>query len=104
MVVEFEDEGRIPMLVSQVKNINLGEWYLQHAYAVTGHQAQGSEFDVLIVTIEDARVFDRSWLYTAVTRAKCKVILVGSIELAQQAIDSGSIADNRMVGINFNGN
>jgi exodeoxyribonuclease V alpha subunit len=104
IVVAFEDEGRIPLLVSQVKNFGTGEWYLQQAYAVTGHQAQGSEFDVVIVTIEDTRILDRSWLYTAVTRAKDKVILVGSKALAQQAIDDGNIADNRMVGINFNGN
>jgi exodeoxyribonuclease V alpha subunit len=104
MVVEFEDEGRIPLLVSQVKNFGAGEWYLQHAYAVTAHQAQGSEFDVVIITIEDTRILDRSWLYTAVTRAKGKVILIGSKALAQKAIDSGNIADNRMVGINFYGN
>jgi hypothetical protein len=32
------------------------------------------------------------------------VILIGSKALAQKAIDSGNIADNRMVGINFYGN
>ena len=103
IVIEFENEGRTPLLLSQVRSNQEGEWYLQHAYAITCHQAQGSEFDCVIVAMEKSQLLDRSWLYTAVTRAKQKVIVVGNLALIQDAIDSGNSADRRHVGIRFEG-
>jgi len=103
IVIEFENEGRTPLLLSHVRSSRSGEWYLQHAYAITCHQAQGSEFDFVIVAIEQSQLLDRSWLYTAVTRAKQKVIFVGDLVLIQDAIDSGNSADRRGVGIQFEG-
>lgn len=50
----------------------------EFAYAVTCHKAQGSEFDFAIV-FDESRVFgeERSrWLYTAVTRAKDKLLII----------------------------
>lgn len=103
IVIEFENEGRTPLLLSQVRSSSEGEWYLQHAYAITCHQAQGSEFDCVIVAMEKSQLLDRSWLYTATTRAKQKVIVVGAPALIQDAIDSGNSADRRHVGIRFEG-
>lgn len=104
IVIEFENEGRTPLLLSQVRSSREGEWYLQHAYAITCHQAQGSEFDCVIVALEKSRLLDRSWLYTATTRAKQKVIFLGDLALIQDAIDLGNSADKRHVGIRFEGN
>jgi exodeoxyribonuclease V alpha subunit len=101
IVIEFLNEGRVPLLLSQVKSIHDGEWYLQHSYAITCHQAQGSEFDCVIVVLEKSQLLDRSWLYTATTRAKQMVIFVGELSLIQKAIDSGNSADGRYVGIRF---
>lgn len=103
IVIEFENEGRTPLLLSQVKSNREGEWYLQHAYAITCHQAQGSEFDCAIIALERSQLLDRSWLYTATTRARRKVIFVGDPALIQEAIDSGNSADRRCVGICFDG-
>lgn len=103
IVIEFENEGRTPLLLSQVRSSSEGEWYLQHAYAITCHQAQGSEFDCVIVALEKSQLLDRSWLYTATTRAKQKVIVVGDLALIQDAIDLGNSADRRHVGIRFEG-
>jgi exodeoxyribonuclease V alpha subunit len=103
IVIEFENEGRTPLLLSQVRSSSEGEWYLQHAYAITCHQAQGSEFDWVIVAVEKSQLLDRSWLYTAITRAKQKVIVVGSLALIQGAIDLGNSADRRHIGIRFEG-
>ena len=103
IVVEFENEGRTPLLLSQVRSSREGEWYLQHAYAITCHQAQGSEFDCVIVALEKSQLLDRSWLYTATTRAMRKVIFVGDLVLIQSAIESGNSADRRFVGISFDG-
>lgn len=101
IVVKFENEGRKPLLLSQVRSSREGEWYLQHAYAITCHQAQGSEFDCVIIALEKSQLIERSWLYTATTRARRKVIFVGDLVLIQSAIDSGNSADRRCVGINF---
>lgn len=50
----------------------------EFAYAVTCHKAQGSEFDFVIV-FDESRVFGEEqhrWLYTAITRAKEKLLIV----------------------------
>lgn len=50
-----------------------------YGYAITGHKAQGSEWDKVLV-IEERFPFDKNeharWLYTAVTRASDKVVLI----------------------------
>lgn len=49
----------------------------EFAYAVTCHKAQGSEYDFVVV-IDESRYFERpwEWLYTAITRAKKKLLIV----------------------------
>ena len=44
-------------------------------YALTCHRAQGSDFSRVIVMLADTA--DRSWLYTAITRGRQQVVLVG---------------------------
>ncbi len=49
----------------------------EFAYAVTCHKAQGSEYDSVVV-FDESRFFEegQSWLYTAVTRAKKRLVIV----------------------------
>ena len=58
------------------------------AWAMSIHKSQGSEFDTVYVVLpdRDSRVLSRELLYTAVTRAKSKVVLVGSAETLGNAI------------------
>ena len=53
---------------------------LELAYAVTVHKSQGSEYDYVVIPLMDvpARLKYRNLLYTAVTRAKKMLILVGN--------------------------
>lgn len=53
---------------------------LQHAYAITVHRSQGSEYPAVVVpvTMSAYTMLQRNLLYTAVTRAKKLVVLVGS--------------------------
>ena len=57
---------------------NIGE--LELAYAITVHKSQGSEFDCVILPLFDtpSQLLYRNLLYTAVTRAKKLLIIVGS--------------------------
>ena len=61
---------------------------LQHAYAVTVHRSQGSEYPVVVVpvTMSAWMMLQRNLLYTAVTRAKKVVVLVGSKRALAQAV------------------
>jgi exodeoxyribonuclease V alpha subunit len=58
------------------------------AWAMTVHKSQGSEFDTVIVVLPDSdvRTLTRELLYTAVTRAKSRVIVVGPDETLRLAI------------------
>lgn len=67
---------------------------VEHANAITVHKSQGSEYSVVIIPCIKAfyTMLKRNILYTAITRAKCKVYLVGEWNAVCQSIhtdDSG---------------
>jgi len=68
---------------------------LELAYAVTVHKSQGSEFPVVIMPVSwfPPILATRNLLYTAVTRAKDAVILVGSEDKMKGMIDNNSITE-----------
>jgi exodeoxyribonuclease V alpha subunit len=57
-------------------------------YAMTIHKSQGSQFDTAAVLLPDAgsRILTRELLYTAVTRARRELILVGTEETVRRAV------------------
>jgi exodeoxyribonuclease V alpha subunit len=61
---------------------------LVHAYAVTVHRSQGSEYPCVVVPLTTSAwmMLQRNLLYTAVTRAKRLVVLVGSPRALAQAV------------------
>ena len=65
---------------------------LELSYAVTIHKSQGSEYPVVILPVLDGpkMLFNRNLLYTAVTRAKQCVIIVGSGQKVFEMIDTDS--------------
>lgn len=66
---------------------------LEHAYAMTVHKSQGSEFDVVVIPILNLppMMQSRNILYTALTRAKSAVVLVGSMDHIDRMIQNVSI-------------
>jgi exodeoxyribonuclease V alpha subunit len=66
-----------------------------HAYVVTIHKAQGSQFDRVIVPIRKTRLLDNSLLYTAITRSVEQVVLVGDIRAAERAVVAPSSSSRR---------
>jgi exodeoxyribonuclease V alpha subunit len=64
---------------------------LDHAYALTVHRAQGSEWPAVVVVLGqgDAPLLSRPLLYTALTRAKRCAVLVGEAAAYAQAAASG---------------
>ena len=71
---------------------------LQLAYAITVHKSQGSQFECVIVPIRRSRILDLNLLYTAVTRAVKKVVLVGDEGVARESL--GRVLNNdRIIGL-----
>ncbi|MFF5228211.1 ATP-dependent RecD-like DNA helicase [Dactylosporangium sp. NPDC000521] len=67
---------------------------LQHAYAMTIHRSQGSEYPAVVIPLTTSAwmMLQRNLLYTAVTRAKRLVVLVGSrraLAAAVRTVGSG---------------
>ena len=63
---------------------------LEHAWAVTVHKSQGSEYPFVIVPMYNAPslLLTRNLLYTAVTRARRMVILVGREDIVRTMVDN----------------
>ena len=63
---------------------------LEHAWAITVHKAQGSEYRAVILALSPGSqmLLTRGVLYTAVTRAKELMIMVGDDQTAYQMIDN----------------
>jgi exodeoxyribonuclease V alpha subunit len=85
LVVEFDDNRLVEYSFNQLDELDL-------AYAVTIHKSQGSEYPAVILPILDGPrlLFNRNLLYTAVTRAKNCVMIVGSDSMLQFMIDNKS--------------
>jgi exodeoxyribonuclease V alpha subunit len=81
-LVDFE--GRIvPYHVSEMDEIIL-------AYAVTIHKSQGSEYPVVLVPLSTQHyvLLRRNLLYTAMTRGKNLVVIIGSTKALQMAVEN----------------
>ena len=74
--------------------------YLELAYCITIHKSQGSEFPVVVLPIhtDHRQMLRRNLLYTAITRAKQLVILVGTRNALQKAVDN-DLVEKRHSGL-----
>lgn len=93
IVYHIDIPGRILVVRFEDRDVeygfdNLGD--LELAYAITTHKAQGSEYQAVIIPVHSVpqRLLYRSLIYTAVTRAKKLLIIVGRSELLRTMVDS----------------
>jgi exodeoxyribonuclease V alpha subunit len=63
---------------------------LEHAYAITVHKSQGSEYPYVVIPVYNCgdKLLTRNLLYTAVTRAQVMVILVGRPEIVHKMVQN----------------
>ncbi|NQM38667.1 ATP-dependent RecD-like DNA helicase [Streptococcus suis] len=77
------------------------EWYkITLAYAMSIHKSQGSEFQVVIlpITRTSHRMLQRNLIYTAITRSKSKLILLGEISAFDYAVkNAGTLRKTYLV-------
>ncbi|MDE7325381.1 MAG: ATP-dependent RecD-like DNA helicase, partial [Lachnospiraceae bacterium] len=85
MTIEFDEGRMVEYPFGQLEELEL-------AYAVTIHKSQGSEYPAVLLPLLGGprMLFNRNLLYTAVTRAKCCVTIVGSPDTVQAMIDNES--------------
>ncbi len=76
---------------------------LEHAYAVTVHKSQGNEFDAVVMPVAGVveQLAYRNLLYTAVTRAKKLMVLVGSRSTVLRMVTNNSKAKRYSALKNF---
>ncbi|WP_329420745.1 SF1B family DNA helicase RecD2 [Streptomyces sp. NBC_01268] len=81
LVVRTDEDEEVPYDFDELDE-------LAHAYAVTIHRSQGSEYPAVVipVTMSAWTMLQRNLLYTAVTRARKLVVLVGSRRAITQAV------------------
>lgn len=86
MKILFDNEKIVDYPISNCDELEL-------AYAITIHKSQGSEYPSVVIPILDGPyiLFTRNLLYTAITRAKKAVIIVGSKEKFYKMIDNNKI-------------
>ena len=67
---------------------------LEHAWAITVHKSQGSEYPIVIFPLYSCApmLMTRNLLYTAVTRAEKMVILVGRKAVIEQMVKNDRLA------------
>lgn len=83
LTVEFDEGRKVNYPFGQLDELEL-------AYAVTIHKSQGSEYPAVILPLLSGprMLFNRNLLYTAVTRAKKCVVIVGSDRTVSQMIEN----------------
>lgn len=83
LVVEFEEGKKVEYRFDDINELEL-------AYAITIHKSQGSEYPAVVMPLLSGprMLFNRNLLYTAVTRAKRCVTIVGSEEMVMRMIEN----------------
>jgi exodeoxyribonuclease V alpha subunit len=80
LIVKF-DSGLVNYVNDELEDLKL-------AYAISIHKSQGSEFDIVILPLSPSYsfMFKRKLIYTAITRAKKMLILIGDANSLQRGI------------------
>ena len=95
MVVIFDDDKKVDYKFDELDE-------LEHAYAVTIHKSQGSEYNYVIIPLYSGypKLFTRNLLYTAMTRAKKMLILIGNRNIINFMVENIE-ENNRKTGLKY---
>jgi len=93
MVIIFDDDKKVDYKFDELDE-------LEHAYAVTIHKSQGSEYNYVIIPLYSGypKLFTRNLLYTAMTRAKKMLILIGNRSIINFMVENIE-ENNRKTGL-----
>ncbi|MEG1581857.1 MAG: ATP-dependent RecD-like DNA helicase [Clostridia bacterium] len=94
--VVFEDGRFASYSQAELEDLSL-------AYAITIHKSQGSEFDVVIIPVLGGNplLYNKNLLYTAVTRAKKMVVIVGNPKNIYAMVKNVQMASRNTLLVDF---
>lgn len=92
--IDWDDNIRRPLTPSMLEDVTLG-------FAITVHKAQGSQWPRVIVPLSGSRWLDRTLIYTAMTRARRQVVLVGDEVAAKAAVEALPQVARRQVALDL---
>ncbi len=101
--IRFADEVMVLRFDDRVAEYEFSQMEeLEHAWAITIHKSQGSEYPVVIIPAYNysSRLLTRNLLYTAVTRAQRMVVMVGRPQVVQGMVENNRQV-NRYTGLRF---
>lgn len=83
LTVIFDDKKEVEYDYTALEELEL-------AYAVTIHKAQGTESPIIVLPLHSgpAMLFSRNLLYTAVTRARQYVVVIGEEDMVRRMVDN----------------
>ena len=87
LTVLFDEEKEVEYEAGDLEN-------LENAYCLSVHKSQGSEFPVIVMPVTGGppMLLTRNLLYTAMTRAKSMVVLVGSEDVIRRMVENNHVA------------
>ena len=93
LTVEFDEGKMVDYSFKQLEELEL-------AYAITIHKSQGSEYPAVVIPVHSGprMLMTRNLIYTAVTRARSCVCLVGLPEMFQAMVDN-EVEQRRYTGL-----
>ncbi|GEQ15599.1 AAA family ATPase [Clostridium butyricum] len=96
------DEGTIYNLDFGYKQIQYDQFMINQlkiAYSLTIHKCQGSEYNIVIIPVFKENMINatKNYMYTAITRAKKKVIFVGDMEVLIKVVSTNDKIRNSML-------
>lgn len=93
LTVEFDEGKMVDYSFKQLEELEL-------AYAITIHKSQGSEYPAVVIPVHSGprMLMTRNLIYTAVTRARACVCLVGIPEMFQAMVDN-EVEQRRYTGL-----
>ena len=86
LTVLFDEEREVVYQSAQLENLDL-------AYCLSVHKSQGSEFPAVVMPVVGGppMLLTRNLFYTALTRARSLVVLVGREEVIRQMVENDHI-------------
>ena len=88
--------------IEEIKKITYEDFYsIKMAYLITIHKSQGSEADNVIIIINDSKVNNINLLYTSITRAKKRCILIAKTTTIENIIKNKKKVDRESNLSNF---
>lgn len=86
ITVEFDDKKIVDYPYGQIDE-------LEHAFAVTVHKSQGSEYPAVIIPLQNVpqMLMNRNLIYTAITRAKKCVVIIGDEQTFRKMVTNDTV-------------